>query len=424
MRSAPAPASAGERCANPMTSDGARSTEAGVALDPPATDPPAKPPLWTLAFTLNALGTVGFFGSFFYLVSVLPEYVDSIGGEKWQIGLIVGGFGFVPMLLRPFVGRWSDRGHRKRLQRTGLLTLAVATGLMVFSEDIISLFVLRIAQGVGMALFPTAAASLAAELAPPLRRGEGLGYFGMATGFAQMVTPALGVTIAGLWGYDAVFLVAAATSLVTLLVVQPIREPARQAQAEASSGLIPRRAIFPMLIFLSVTCAFVASMAFLPLHGNDRGLGNVGLFFLVSGAGAIASRPVAGRMSDRYGRVSVAVPGLLLTCAGMWLLAVAQSPLMLWFAAACAGLGLGSSHTGLLSLAVDRVPVNEKGRAAAVLQLAWDIGGLSGAVMLGVVATLLGVVSVYWTAGAIVLAAAATLLVVAARGVLALTAAD
>ncbi len=424
MLSAPAPASAGERCANPMTSDGARSTDTGVALDPPATDPPGKPPLWTLDFTLNALGTMGFFGSFFYLLSVLPEYVDSIGGEKWQIGVIVGGFGFVPMLLRPFAGRWSDRGYRKRLQRIGLLTLALATALMVFSEDVISLFVLRVAQGVGMGLFPTAAASLTAELAPLPRRGEGLGYFGMATGFAQMTTPALGVWIAHAWGFDAVFLVAAATALVMLLVVQPIREPAGQSQEESGSRLVPRRAIFPMLIFLSVTCSFIASTAFLPLHGDDRGLGNVGLFFLVSGAGAIVSRPVAGRISDRFGRVSVAVPGLLLTCAGMWLLAVAQSPLMLWAAAALAGSGLGASHTGLLSLAVDRVSVTEKGRAAAVLQLAWDIGGLTGAVMLGVVATLLGVVSVYWMAGAIVLAAAATLLVAAARGVLALTAAD
>ena len=228
-----------------MTNDGARSTEPGVALDPPATDPPAKPPLWTRDFTLNALGTVGLFGSFFYLLSVLPEYVDSIGGEKWQIGVIVGGFGIVPMLLRPFVGRWSDRGHRKRLQRIGLLTMAVATALMVLSEDVISLFLLRTGQGIGMALFPTAAASLAAELAPPARRGEGLGYYGMATSCAQMVTPALGVWIAHVWGFDAVFLIAASTSLVTLLVVQPIREPASEARAGDGSALIARRAIFP-----------------------------------------------------------------------------------------------------------------------------------------------------------------------------------
>ncbi len=424
MQAAPALASAGERCAESMTNPGARRTEAGVTPDPRAGGAAPGPPLWTLDFILNALGTVGFFGSFFYLVSVLPEYIDSIGGEKWQIGVIVGGFGFVPLVLRPFVGRWSDRGHRKRLQRIGILTMALSTVLMVLSEDVISLFALRVGQGIGMALFPTAAASLAAELAPPLRRGEGLGYFGMATSSAQMITPALGVAIAALWGYDAVFIVAASTSLVTLLVVQPIDEPASEAQPGDSSALIARRAIFPMLIFLSVTFSIVAASAFLPLHGSDRGLGNVGLFFLVSGAGAMLIRPFAGRISDRLGRVSVTVPALLLACIGMWIVALAHSPPMLWFAAALVGLGLGASHTGLLSLAVDRVPVSEKGRAAAVLQLAWDIGGLSGAVVLGVVATLLGVVSVFWTAGLLVLAATVTLLAASIRGTLALTAAD
>ena len=424
MRTAPAGASAGERCAESMTNPGAPRTEAGVSPDPRARGAGPTPSLWTRDFTLNALGTVGFFGSFFYLLSVLPEYIDSIGGEKWQIGVIVGGFGFVPLVLRPFVGRWSDRGHRKRLQRIGILTMAVATVLMVLSEDVISLFVLRLAQGVGMALFPTAAASLAAELAPPARRGEGLGYFGMATSSAQMITPALGVAIAGLWGFDAVFVIASGTSLVTLLVVQPIDEPASEAQGGEGSALIARRAIFPMLIFLSVTFSIVAASAFLPLHGDDRGLGNVGLFFLVSGAGAIVVRPVAGRVSDRLGRVPVAVPGLLLTCSGMWLVAVAQSPPILWFGAALVGLGLGASHTSLLSLAVDRVPVSEKGRATAVLQLAWDLGGLSGAITLGVVATLLGVVSVFWAAGLIVLAATVALLAASIRGRLALTAAD
>ena len=407
-----------------MTNRGARGAEAGAGPDPRASEAGPRPPLWTLDFSLNALGTLGFFGSFFYLVSVLPEYIDSIGGEKWQIGVIVGGFGVVPMVLRPFVGRWSDRGHRKRLQRIGLLTMAASTGLMVFSEDVISLFLLRIAQGIGMALFPTAAASLAAELAPTVRRGEGLGYFGMATSSAQMITPALGVAIAGLWSFDAVFIVAASTSLVTLLVVQPIDEPAAEAQADGGSALIARRAIFPMLIFLSVTFSIVAASAFLPLHGSDRGLGNVGLFFLVSGAGAMLVRPLAGRISDSLGRVPVTAPALLMACAGMWLVAVAQSPPMLWFAAALVGLGLGASHTGLLSLAVDRVPVSEKGRAAAVLQLAWDVGGLSGAVVLGVVATLLGVASVFWTAGLLVLAALVTLLAASIPGRLALTAPD
>ena len=377
---------------------------------------PARPRLWTPDYALNLLGTVGFFGSFFYLLSVLPDYVDSIGGAKWQVGLIVGGFGIVPIFLRPFVGRWSDRGHRKRLQRAGLAITAVALVLMVFSEDVLSLFVLRVVQGLGVTMFPTAAASLAAEISPPSRRGEGLGYFGMATGVAQMVTPALGVLIAAVWGFDAVFLVAAATAALTLLVVHPVREPPRQPPVVgASTALIPRRAIFPMLIFLSVTFSFGAAATFLPLLGGERGLGNVGLFFLVSGAGAIVIRPIAGRTSDRVGRVPVVVPGLLATWLSMWLLAVAGTPPLMWLAGAAAGVGLGATHTGLLSLAVDRVPADQKGRATAVLQMAWDIGGLGGAIVLGLVATLVGVIAVYWVAGALVLAATAGLLTGEAR---------
>ena len=303
---------------------------------------PARPGLWTSDYALNLLGTVGFFGSFFYLLSVLPDYVDSIGGAKWQVGLIVGGFGILPIFLRPFVGRWSDRGHRKRLQRAGLVVTVIALALMVFSEDVLSLFVLRIVQGLGVTMFPTAAASLAAEISPPSRRGEGLGYFGMATGVAQMVTPALGVVIAEVWGFDAVFLVAAATAALTLVVIQPVREPPRQQPVVgASTALIPRRAIFPMLIFLSVTFSFSAAATFLPLLGDERGLGNVGLFFLVSGAGAIVSRPIAGRTSDRVGRVPVVVPGLLATWLSMWLLALAGTPPLMWLAGAAAGLGLG-----------------------------------------------------------------------------------
>ena len=377
---------------------------------------PARPGLWTSDYALNLLGTVGFFGSFFYLLSVLPDYVDSIGGAKWQVGLIVGGFGILPIFLRPFVGRWSDRGHRKRLQRAGLVVTVIALALMVFSEDVLSLFVLRIVQGLGVTMFPTAAASLAAEISPPSRRGEGLGYFGMATGVAQMVTPALGVVIAEVWGFDAVFLVAAATAALTLVVIQPVREPPRQQPVVgASTALIPRRAIFPMLIFLSVTFSFSAAATFLPLLGDERGLGNVGLFFLVSGAGAIVSRPIAGRTSDRVGRVPVVVPGLLATWLSMWLLALAGTPPLMWLAGAAAGLGLGAAHTGLLSLAVDRVPADQKGRATAVLQMAWDIGGLSGAIVLGLVATFVGVVPVYWVAGVIVLAATAGLLAGEAR---------
>ena len=349
----------------------------------------ARPRLWTADYVLTLLGTFSFFGSFFYLISVLPDYIDSIGGAKWQVGLIVGGFSVVPIVLRPFAGRWSDRGRRKRLMRVGLASMAVSLALMVFSEDVLSLFLLRMVQGIGVATYPTAAVSMVAELSPLQRRGEGLGFFGMAAGAAQMVTPALGVAIVGIWGFDAVFLLAAATAVVTLLIVQPVREPAPHATVAegGSSTLFPRGAIFPMSVFFTVTLAFTAAATFLPLFGDERGLGNVGLFFVFGGAANVVTRPLAGRGSDRWGRMVVILPALGVTVVSMWLLALAQQPLTMMAAGLISGIGLGAAHTGLLALAVDRVATDERGRAAAVFQLAWDLSGAAGGLVLGVLAS-------------------------------------
>ena len=370
-----------------------------------------RPRLWTANYTVTLLGTVGFFSSFFYLLSVLPDYVDEIGGSRWQIGLVVGGFSVVPIALRPFVGRWSDRGHRKRLMRIGLVSMAGSLGLMVFSADVASLFVLRVVQGFGMAMYPTAAASMVAELAPLPRRGEGLGFFGMATGVAQTLTPAIGVAVAALWGFNAVFLIAAGTAGLTLVLIQRLHEPlAGPTHPEQSGTLFPRPALFPMSIFMTVTFAFAATASFLPLLGDERGLGNVGLFFLVSGAANVAARPVAGAVSDRVGRVPVALPGLAMTVLAMWLLALAHGPLLMLASGLAAGVGLAAAHTALLALAIDRVDDSARGRAAAVLQLAWDISGVAGGIVLGVIASTISVPAVYWFAGLLVIAGIAWLL--------------
>lgn len=364
----------------------------------------SRPRLWGRDFALTLLGTFAFFASFFYLLSVLPDYIDSIGGAKWQVGVIVGGYSAVPLFLRPFVGRWSDRGRRKLLMRGGLAITAASLALMALSAGVLSLFALRVVQGIGVATFPTAAGSMVAEVTPKPRRGEGLGFFGMASNGSQMIAPAIGIAIASRWGFGAVFLVSAATALVGLLIVEPVAEPRVQPAAtrEEAPALIPRAAIFPMAIFLTVTFAFTATAAFLPLLSSERGLGNPGLFFLALGAASLVVRPLSGLGADRFGRLAVAVPGLLFSGAAMWTLAVAQDTVTLIAAGAALGVGLAAAHTALFALSLDRVPASHRGGATAVFQLAWDLGGTAGGLVLGVVASLAGVTAVYWLAGAIV----------------------
>jgi len=372
-----------------------------------------QPRLWTRPYALTLLSTLSFFGSFFYLISVLPKYVDEIGGSPFQIGLVVSAFAIVPLVTRPFVGRFADRGHRVRMMQIGVATLVVSLALMTISEDIWSLFAIRVAQGIGMAMYPTAAGSMVAELAPLPRRGEGVGYFGMSSSAAQMIFPALGVWMLGHWGFDLVFLVAAATSAFTLLVVSTFHEPTPAVLVDKTAPhgqLLPHATIFPMAVFMTVTFAIGAATSFLPLLNDERNFGNVGMYFFFIGGVAVIGRPIAGRISDRYGRAVIMAPALLAAITGMIVLALAQTTELMLLSGALGGVGLAGTHTGAFALSLDRVRDNQRGSATAIFQWAWDIGGIASGPALGLVASEISTSAVFWTAAVIAAAGLVLLL--------------
>ena len=101
-----------------------------------------------------------------------------------------------------------------------------------------------------------------------------------------------------------------------------------------------RAALFPGFIAVCMTVTFGAVVSFLPLFVKDANLGNPGIYFSVYSIVVVVSRPFAGRLSDRFGRAAVIVPGLVCLAVSMSTLAFAASLPVLLMAAALQGLGL------------------------------------------------------------------------------------
>ncbi len=347
--------------------------------------PGEREQLWSRDYVLTLLTTFSFFASLFYLTTTLPDYIDEVGGAEWEVGLVVGAFAVVPIVLRPYVGRWSDRGGRKWLIRVGLVVMALSIAPMAATGEMLALFALRLVQGVG--------------------------FFGMAAGSAQMVGPIAGAWFAAQWGFGTVFLVASLTAAAALFLVQPVSEPpvGSAVRAGRSGPLLPPRALFPASIFLATTLAFTAAFIFLPLLGKERGLGEVAFFFTMHGGASLVARPLGGRISDRVGRVPVVTFGLSAMTVAMILLGSAESFGVVLASGLCSGLGLGSTQTGCFALALDRVPYEQQGGATAVLQLAWDVAGIVAGVVFGIVASSFGVAAIFWSSAALVAGAIAVL---------------
>lgn len=338
-------------------------------------------------FILVCASRAAFFSSMAVILPVLPLYVDHIGGGRAMMGLVIGIFTISIVILSPFIGRAADERGRKGLMLIGSAIFLIAAILYNFAVSIPLLLALRLFHGTGLANYNISSSAFAADISPSHRRGEAMGWFGMSNNLAMAVSPALGIPIYLSYGFNTLFLIAAAVAVVALLFTLPLSEPKRvKHRADGSRGqLFSRAALFPAAVVASLSFTYGMVVAFVSPFAIENGVENPGLFFTVWAIALLISRAAAGAISDRFGRATVIVPGLFMAALSMWMLPWATSLPVFTAASALYGLSFGAVHPALMALAIDRVSVENRGAAMGTFGTAFDIGIGLGSILLGLV---------------------------------------
>jgi MFS family permease len=379
----------------------------------------AREPLFTANFLLACLSSVSAFGSFYLLLATLPEYVLQVGGNESDVGFIIGVFSLTAVLLRVWIGRAADQRGPRLFMIVGSAVLAISSALYVLTRSVSSLLLLRVLHGAGWAAFGTAASAFVADIVPPARRGEAMGYYGMFSNLAMAVGPAAGIGLAKAFGYDVVFWVAAGLAAAGPVLTAAIRapsHPAPLAPAPASGPWGPRlrelvwryverTSLFPSLVFALVTVTYGSIVSFLPIYAHKRGLENAGTFFTVYAVVLAGSRSFTGKLSDHYGRAAVIVPGMLAAAAALAVLAQASGLADFMVVAVLYGLAFAALQPALLALIADRAPFGRRGAAMGTFATAIDLGIGGGSFVWGAVAQRAGYDVMYTSSAAVALLA-------------------
>lgn len=367
--------------------------------------------LWTVDFILNLLTAHFMFAGYTAMLTVIPPYVLFRHGTEWHLGIIVGAFGIVGLLIRPFGGQWIYAFGPKRVAVAGTAIVAIGSLCYIFALSPWWLVPMRMLQGVGLALGPVATSTIVANLAPPTRRAEAMAYMGNAINASFLYAPFVASSILDYVGgnstgfaYAFVFSgLAAAIGMISGMRISASRiafeKPATPTAAADKPPLVAKAAIFPTLVFLTYTFTTAPINTFLPLLAAQQKLGNPGLFYTVFSSTSILAMWQAGPIADRYGRSTVIIPGLLSVAVAMFVLNGAFFQAMFLSAGFFAGLGFGLLQPGIQSLTVDRVPLRERSAGMATLQQAWDIGGSAGSFVVGPLATPIGIANVFGVTG-------------------------
>jgi len=366
--------------------------------------------LWTKPYILLTLAMLFLFTGFYVLLPTLPHYVKELGGSETDVGLAAGVFTLAAVLFRPLAGAWADRYGRLPVALLGLIGFVVSMALYDIVKGIAALMALRFIHGVFWSLSTTAIGTLVTDVVPSSRRGEGMGWFGLAITLAMAIGPMAGTRIWEQFSFRHLFLAAAVLSVVPLLLTLVARVPFRRKEEKERLRLFDQSLLSVTAVIFLMTVSYGGVTTFVPLFAPQVGA-DPGMFFLVYAVALTAVRPVAGRLADRLGEGAVIVPALAVTVAGLFVLYLAGGEAGVLVSAALYGFGFGAAQPALQAAALRIARPDRRGLATASFMIAFDLGIGIGSILLGWVSQFAGYPAVFASGGGFV---AAALLVFAA----------
>ncbi|WP_227379155.1 MFS transporter [Haladaptatus halobius] len=336
--------------------------------------------------------------------------------EALLIGVLLSLFGFLSSFGQPFVGLLSDQTDRRRAYiLLGLALLTVANAAFAFVTDYRLLIGLRMLQGIGAAFTIPCTAALVSELSSDEDRGGNFGVYNtfrlIGVGFGPIVAGviigagsgriaeysfALAGRVVEMSGFDAAFFVAAASALVSFLLVTLFVSDPAETRASASQDLSiavrgsdsgqlldPVFVVGVATLFMALGLTLFATLQ--PII-NER-LGQGGTLFAVEFAAAAIANIVfqvpIGRASDRYGRRPFLIAGCAIFVPSILVQGFVFSPLMMILARFIQGIGIALVFAPGLAFAGDLAQEGGSSTRLAVVTMAFGLGTALGPLAAG-----------------------------------------
>ncbi len=335
-----------------------------------------KAALWTKEFvSISIINLVLAFG-FSMMIPTLPTFIKDIGGNDSHIGWVTVVFTIASLLIRPFSGLAIDRFGRKWILFAGLLVMAASTAITSLAAFIAMLLFFRIINGFGFGLASTGSSTLATDIIPKSRFGEGMGYFALTNSIGMAFAPMIGLALMSALGFRWMTIGAAALMVLSFFLATRIKFKKNTHAVGRRAGFAPYdiSAARPAIIVFFVCAVFGAVLSFITLYAASVNVGNIGLFFTFNAGALLLTRTLIGRLIDRFGFKTVILPGFVLVIIALFLLSGAVALPMFLISGALLGIGFGMTQTSLQTMAVINAPYERRGAANATFFTGLDGG--------------------------------------------------
>ena len=330
----------------------------------------------------------------------LPLFIRSLGVPVSTVGFIAAASTVVGIVVSLPAGILSDIIGRRRVILTASVVFATAPFLYLLITSPWQLVLVRIYHGLATAILgPVALAAVADTFEKG--RGERMGWYSSATMVGRFLAPLIGGLL--IFGENFRWVYVADGFAGILALIAAIRLPlATKTTGSAWEALKKQRGKYgqeikfvfrhPGILATSGIeatqyFAYGAIETYLPIYLNEK-LGfkawEIGLLFTAQILAATLTKPIMGRVSDRYGRIPLITAGLSLGGIATGLLIVSTNYAVLLVLIAIFGLGLATTTASTAALVADFSRAEGRGGALGILSGIMDVGQSAGPMVAGV----------------------------------------
>jgi len=315
----------------------------------------------------------GIANAFYLTLSSAPTHLWSMGGDT-----AAGAATTISTVATAAASAVAPRMVAHLGRRAVFAIAALALGLPCFAVFGGNLMIAEAAcavRGAGLGLAFVAAGGLAATLAPPARRGELLGLYGLAFSVPAIFAVSLGLWILAHLGPAALALAGTGCALMTLLGLGAFPKRAGQTPALPLWRLPWRRLGWPVVVQTGGAAAIGMMITLFARADGSARVGATAVFAMfLHGVAAAFARWWGGRLGDRHGRRKLIAAGCALSAIATLLLAAASTPALLAIGAGSLGLAFGFQRNGTLTLMLARTSAAETDAVNAAWNIAYDAG--------------------------------------------------
>lgn len=343
--------------------------------------------IWNKKFILLFITNLLMMATFYASVPIIPIYCQQIGITGSKIGIVLTAMSITTVLFRPFAGYILDNFNRYHVYMLFLALFCLPfLGFVVFPKFGI-LVAIRLYMGVVYSVCGSATMTLAGDVLPSKKVGQGVNRFALTISLGMAAGPFIGIQVQNHMSSKASFIVLFILTVTALVCVSfcKIEYPKVERKKFVLSDAFYKPALPFMFNMIFIMIPFGAVIAYSSMLAQEKGLTTViPFFYIFLVAGMLLSKFSTQKMIDAGRHKILVVASLVVLLFTMGSYFFMETKIHLLLAGFLLGLGYGILQPLFQSFVTGTTPAPKRGAANATYLLSYDIGIGIGSFVMGI----------------------------------------